>query len=32
MENFIFTNPTKILFGRGYYEKVGSYVEKYSKK
>lgn len=32
MENFIFSNPTRIIFGKGHYEKIGEYIEKYSKK
>ncbi len=30
MKNFQFQNPTRILFGRGYEEKVGEQVAKYS--
>lgn len=32
MENFIFQNPTKILFGRGMEEMVGAETAAYSKK
>ncbi len=32
MENFIFQNPTKILFGRGMEDKVGEETAVYSKK
>lgn len=32
MDNFVFQNPTKILFGRGSEEKVGEEVAAYSKK
>jgi alcohol dehydrogenase YqhD (iron-dependent ADH family) len=31
VKNFQFQNPTRILFGRGYEEKVGEQVAKYSK-
>ncbi len=31
MKNFQFQNPTRILFGRGYEEKVGAQVAGYSK-
>jgi alcohol dehydrogenase len=31
MKNFTFQNPTRILFGRGYEEKVGEQVAAYSK-
>ncbi len=31
MKNFSFQNPTRILFGRGYEEKVGEQAAKYSK-
>lgn len=31
MRNFSFQNPTRILFGRGYEEKVGEQAAKYSK-
>ena len=30
MDNFMFRNPTRILFGKGMEEKVGEYVKKYS--
>jgi alcohol dehydrogenase YqhD (iron-dependent ADH family) len=32
MENFVFQNPTKILFGRGMEENVGAETAVYSKK
>ena len=32
MENFVFQNPTKILFGRGMEENVGAETAAYSKK
>lgn len=32
MEKFIFTNPTKIIFGKDQYKEIGEYVKKYSKK
>lgn len=32
MENFIFKNPTKIIFGKNTEEKVGSEVKKYADK
>ena len=30
MENFIFENPTRIIFGRGTHRDVGKEVKKYS--
>jgi alcohol dehydrogenase YqhD (iron-dependent ADH family) len=32
MRNFVFNNPTKIIFGKGVEEKAGEEVAKYSKK
>lgn len=32
MENFVFQNPTKIIFGRGMENTVGEEVSRYSKK
>lgn len=32
MENFVFYNPTKIIFGKGEESKVGEQVKKYSNK
>ena len=32
MENFIFQNPTKIIFGKGTENQVGKEVSQYSKK
>ncbi|NMB58081.1 MAG: iron-containing alcohol dehydrogenase, partial [Chloroflexi bacterium] len=32
MENFVYQNPTKILFGRGMEEHVGEETASYSKK
>lgn len=32
MENFIFQNPTRIIFGRGVENQVGSEVRRYGKK
>ena len=32
MENFIFQNPTRILFGRGMEEKVGQETSRCGKK
>ncbi|MBN1310383.1 MAG: iron-containing alcohol dehydrogenase [Anaerolineae bacterium] len=32
MENFVFQNPTKIIFGKGTESQVGSEVSQYSKK
>ena len=31
MENFVFQNPTKILFGRGMEDRVGEETADYSK-
>jgi len=32
LENFVFKNPTKIIFGSGTHKYIGKEVEKYSKK
>ncbi len=32
MENFVFQNPTKIIFGKGTQDQVGAEVARYSKK
>lgn len=32
MENFIFKNPTKIIFGRGTHKDIGKEVKKYSNR
>ena len=32
MDNFVFQNPTKILFGRGMENEVGAEVARYSRR
>jgi len=32
LENFVYKNPTKIIFGRGTHKEIGKEVKKYSKK
>ncbi len=32
MENFVYKNPTKIIFGRNTHKEIGKEVKKYSKK
>lgn len=32
MENFVFSSPTKIIFGKGTEHQVGSEVKNYSSK
>jgi alcohol dehydrogenase len=32
MENFVFQNPTKIIFGKGSETKVGEEIARYGKK
>lgn len=32
MENFVYNNPTRIIFGRGTHKDIGKEVRKYSKK
>ncbi len=32
MENFVYANPTKIIFGRNTHKEIGKEVKKYSKK